>query len=86
MAHIEAANKKKHISTIDLMRVNTSDLLEHMYPQVPCHQCKKIQWSLESAPLTWSCICCGNLIYIELGVPVQQIDIVRKFKKERGEE
>ena len=81
----EVTEEKKvrpHKSTIELMRVNSADELEHMHPRVACHKCGKMQWMMESAPLTWGCLCCGNLVYLELGAPVQQIDIVRKMEKE----
>lgn len=77
--------KRKRVSTIELMRACTSDELESMHPNIDCHKCGKRQWLRESVPLTWICRCCGNLIYIELGAPVQQIDIVRKAERLHAE-
>ena len=79
------------ISTIELMRVTSSDKLENMHPNVVCHKCGKKQWVREAVPLTWSCIGCGNQVFIELGRPKQQIDVLmqsyrnQEFKQtERG--
>ena len=77
---------RRPINTIELMRVNTPDQLEHMHPRVNCHKCGKQQWAREKMPLTWGCLCCGNLIYLEMGEPVQQIDIVRRARAKHEDE
>lgn len=78
-------------STFDLSRPRTSDDLESLYPNVKCHKCGASYWSRDSAPLTWGCVRCGNSVYLELGQPVQQIDVLMRslrkgeFKKtDRG--
>lgn len=71
-------------STLDLMRVTTSDKLEHMHPNVRCKKCGKKQWMREEVPLTWTCFGCGNQVYLELGRPVQQIEVV--LRSPRGHE
>lgn len=75
--------ESKPINTIELMRANNSDQLEYMHPRVDCHKCHKQQWLKEKMPLTWGCSCCGNLIYLEMGEPIQQIDISRKAEAKR---
>jgi ribosomal protein L37AE/L43A len=80
----EYALPKTATNTLDLMRANTSDKLEHMHPYGPCRKCGKKNWFKDLPPLVWSCLGCGNLLYIELGRPMQQIDII--MKSHRGKE
>jgi ribosomal protein S27E len=76
--------KSAWVSTYSLMRVTTDDKLEAMHPSVPCKKCGKKNWLRATAPLTWSCLGCGNLLYIELGRSLQQIEII--MRSHRGKE
>jgi ribosomal protein L37AE/L43A len=66
----------KKTSTIDLMRITSSDQLEQLHPIIKCKKCGKEQWQRSATPLTWTCFGCGNYVYIELGRPVQQIEVL----------
>lgn len=72
------AKKDKPKSTFDLSRLRSSDRLETLHPDVLCRKCGSKCWNRERPPLTWACLKCGNLVYIELGQPVQQIDVLMK--------
>lgn len=66
----------QHKSTFTMGRLRSSDQLESLHPSMPCKKCGACFWHREAAPLTWSCVKCGNLVYIELGQPRQQISVI----------
>lgn len=70
-----------NVSTIELMRVTSSDELENLHPDVKCKKCGKKQWLRDSAPLTWSCLGCGNSVSLKLGRPVQQIEVLMRSRR-----
>jgi ribosomal protein L37AE/L43A len=76
--------QKHKRSTLDLLRITTDDKLESIVPSGPCRKCGKSQWARDIAPLTWSCLQCGNLLYIEFGKVTQQIDVI--LRSDRGKE
>lgn len=49
---------------------------ENLCPPDNCHKCGKHYWAQGEEPLSWSCICCGNIAYFTLGRFHQQIDAV----------
>ena len=49
---------------------------EGICPPDSCHKCGKHYWTQSDEPLTWSCLCCGNMAYFTLGRFHQQIDAV----------
>jgi hypothetical protein len=52
------------------------DTINNLIPKETCHKCGKRSWNFTTEKCTWSCICCGNLIYFSFGVLEQQIDKV----------
>ena len=54
---------------------------ENICPADHCHKCGKHYWSPSDEPLSWSCLCCGNIAYFTLGKFHQQIDAVLRTSR-----
>lgn len=75
---------RKKRSTLDLLRITTDDKLESLKPSGRCKKCGKVQWVRDIPPLTWTCLQCGNSLYIEFGRVIQQIEVI--MQSDRGKE
>ena len=54
---------------------------EDVAPSEKCHKCGKGFWSTGDDPFSWSCVCCGNILYFTLGAFHQQIDAVLRSER-----
>ena len=51
-----------------------NDNINNLIPKATCNKCGKKTWNFTTEKGTWTCICCGNLIYYNFGALEQQID------------
>lgn len=63
---------------------NNNLIGETLIPKEACHKCGKCKWVFEDE-YTWICGNCGNLIILNYGVLIQQIDIVMNTKTRNKE-
>jgi hypothetical protein len=59
----------------DLDSIST-DISNQLVPKEPCHKCGKTRWVIDDDPYTWVCLNCNNLIMLNYGKLIQQIDII----------